>query len=183
MRPALISLCLLAIATAQAPAQVIAEHATTQPENEFDSPMKLTVPLPRLATMQPGVNTTVPDLSHYFCDDVHLVGISLSRLPDRSPKTVGTGRYELRGQVCTRRSHDREVDVRAEILDGDALLGWVLVKKIDAEEKKCRDLRMTVTLTAAAQLRLAASNQPALRFWVGVDEALWATDVRVHVKD
>jgi|CXWL01.1.fsa_nt_gi hypothetical protein len=131
----------------------------------FASPMVLDVPLPvsTIARMPVGNMVRLGDLSGFMCDDALFVQTAvLKSTGTKKLDKVPHQRYELRLFLTVRKpSHDKRVEVRAQLQQGGAPLGRVATFSTGIEEGQSKQLSEELLLPVADLGRLAAGDPPA----------------------
>jgi hypothetical protein len=132
------------IATLPLGAQVVAhqgEKAQAPDVQEFPSPMVLELPL-ELDRLPERSVRDLAQLSRYWCEDAHLVGVKLTAVKLGKKES----RFEVSGFVQVRESYDRLASVRVELSDGQKAIAGASDDKIDAEEGKSRPFRVRLVV-------------------------------------
>jgi hypothetical protein len=125
-------------------AQVVAHQGerAKQPEVEkFQSPMVLEVPL-QLERLPAHAVRDLANLSRYWCEDAHLVGVKLAAVKLGHKES----RLEVTGFVQIRESYDRLAAVRVDLTDGDKPVASGSAPKLDAEEEKSTPFRVRIVV-------------------------------------
>ncbi len=148
------------VAAIQGSATISAAQGTSAPPSappleasptKFHSPMVLTLPFPLADRSswgngkwsEPGLLDPVQD---YRCDGVAMRDVSMRGALD----PAGNLSVEVRGKFDNVPGHDKRVDVRLDLLDGDAVAATGYAYRLRAPENKARGFKFNLSLPAAA---------------------------------
>ncbi len=171
---AVLAASFLLVSVSAARGQVTARQgdATKVDPKQFSSPMILEVSLNGMRTLQDGMMMRFADVVGYWCEDVTIENLEVSR---RRGSKDADGQYgsrlDIDGRIFVRESYDRFVTLRFSILtqaEGAAIAGGS-AEHLKAEERKRRPFHARIDLTAQQLAQLAAAGSaPVLRLTVSV---------------
>ncbi len=143
------------VAATQGSATISAAQGTPAPleasPTQFRSPMVLTLPFP-LADRgrwgsgkwsEPGLLDPMQD---YRCDGVAMRDVSMRGTLDQA----GNLSVEVRGKFDNVPGRDKRVDVKLDLLDGDAVAATGYAYRLKAPENKARGFKFNLSFPAAA---------------------------------
>jgi hypothetical protein len=119
-------------------AQVVAEQGAA-PQDDFHSPMVLTLPVRDLSMVPVNTMFKVEGVGAYWVDDAQIRSLAIRR--DRDSHKVKV--FGVEGSIFVRDSSDREIVIKLELLDesGAVRAVWT-TPRFDAEERKISPFRM-----------------------------------------
>jgi hypothetical protein len=152
-------------------AQVTARQgdAAASPQQEFQSPMILDLPLHDLRSLPIGTGFTFKEVTKFYCEDVVLSQLVIAKNKDRG-KPPGL-RLEIRGSVSVRPSYDRWTHLRFELLRGETQIASTVIFRLSTEEGLTTPFRTELKLDAEQVERLYAPGETPVSLRVTVTVA------------
>jgi len=134
--------------------------------NEFHSPMVLSLPFPLTDRTQWGTGKwsepgALDPIQDYRCDGVALMDVSMRGALDKS----GSLSIDVKGRLDNVPGHDKRVDLKIELLNGDAVAATGYAYRLKAPERKTRGFKLALSFPAAA-----IQSDPATRMRITVTD-------------
>lgn len=161
---ALLLVILAPTAPVSASPQATARQGTAPPpqNTHFESPMILDLPLPNVASIEPGSSLRLGDVRKYICDNhVSLLNLTVAK-QYKGPRKTRSLELIVSGSVSVTDSYDRRVDIALQLRSGEEKIAAQTLRNVSAEEERLTPFRILLPVDESKLVAAFSAGQAPL---------------------
>jgi hypothetical protein len=159
----LILVALVAAASMPASPQATARQGTApSPQEHFESPMILDLPLPNVTSLEPGSQMRLADVHKYICDNhVSLLNLMVAKRY-KGPKKARSLELIVSGFVSVADSYDRRFDIALQLRSGEERIASQTLRNSSAAEERSTPFRILLPVEESKLVAAYSAEQAPL---------------------